>query len=60
MLKMISMFYKMTFSYFIAITANAAFTQPILLYKDAPNLLQEKSFGFISEDLKHDTAFICI
>ena len=54
------MFYKMTFSYFIAITANAAFTQAILLYKHALNLLQEKSFGFISEDLKHDTAFICI
>ena len=29
-------------------------------YKDVSNLLQEKSFGFISEDSKHDTAFICI
>ena len=27
-------------------------------YKDVTNVLQEKSFSFISEDLKHDTAFV--
>ena len=27
-------------------------------YKDVSNVLQEKSFGFVSEDLKHDTAFV--
>ena len=28
------------------------------LYKDVSNVLKEKSFDFISEDLKHDTAFV--
>ena len=27
-------------------------------YIDVSNVLQEKSFGFISEDIKHDTAFV--
>ena len=32
--------------------------QPAVIYdKNVSNVLQEKSFGFISEDLKHDTAF---
>ena len=33
--------------------------QPAVIYdKNVSNVLQEKSFGFISEDLKHDTAFV--
>ena len=30
----------------------------VIYYKDVSNFLQEKSFAFISEDLKHDTAFV--
>ena len=30
-----------------------------IYHKDASNVIQEKSFDFISEDLKHDTAFVC-
>ena len=30
----------------------------IIYYENVPSVLQEKSFGFISEDLKHDTAFV--
>ena len=29
----------------------------VIYYKDVSNVLQGKSFGFISEDLKYDTAF---
>ena len=33
--------------------------QPSVIYdKNVSNVLQEKSFGFISDDLKHDTAFV--
>ena len=32
--------------------------QSIIYYKDVLNVLKEKSFDFISEDLKHDTAFV--
>ena len=33
--------------------------QPAVIYdKNVSNVFQEKSFGFISEDLKHDTAFV--
>ena len=38
---------------------NQCSIQPaVIYYKNVPNILQEKSFGFISEDLKHDTAFV--
>ena len=30
----------------------------VIFYKNVLNVLQEKSFGFISEDLKYDTAFV--
>ena len=30
----------------------------VIYYKDMSNFLQEKSFAFISENLKHDTAFV--
>ena len=30
----------------------------VIYYEDVSNVLKEKSFDFISEDLKHDTAFI--
>ena len=33
--------------------------QTAVIYdKNVSNVLQEKSFGFISDDLKHDTAFV--
>ena len=31
--------------------------QAVIYDKNVSNVLQEKSFGFISDDLKHDTAF---
>ena len=38
---------------------NQCSIQPaVIYYKNVLNVLQEKSFGFISEDLKHDTAFV--
>ena len=38
---------------------NQCSIQPaVIYYKNVPNVLQEKSLGFISEDLKHDTAFV--
>ena len=38
---------------------NQCSIQPaVIYYKNVPNVLQERSFGFISEDLKHDTAFV--
>ena len=52
------MFYKMKLSHFIGMTASAAFTQPLLL-QSVSIVLQEKWFGFISEDLKPDIAFVC-
>ena len=30
----------------------------VIYYKDVSNVLQGKSFGFISENLKYDTAFV--
>ena len=51
---MMSMFYKMKFSHFIGITANAAFYYD----KDISNVLQGTSFGFILKDFKHGTAFV--
>ena len=38
---------------------NQCSIQPaVIYYKNVHNVLQEKSFGFISGDLKHDTAFV--
>ena len=38
---------------------NQCSIQPaVIYYKNVPSVLQEKSFGFISVDLKHDTAFV--
>ena len=38
---------------------NECSIQPVdIYYKNLPYVLQEKSFCFISEDLKHDTAFV--
>ena len=31
--------------------------QAVIYDKNVSNVLQEKSFGFLSDDLKHDTAF---